>query len=236
MDLWMTDTQTWDPGALRVSRSRRTVRERTADSIRSAILNQYFSPGQRLVERELCELTGVSRASVREALRSLESEGLVTVEPHRGPSVTTLSVDDARQIYELREALEGFAARLFVQRAPDELLARLNTLSEHYLKVLEKRDVPAVVKTLDEFYDLLFEGCGNPLIGDMIRTLRTRLHYLRATTTLRQDDARARESISNFKRIAVALSKRDADAAQQACVAQARHAATVAMEVLGRSG
>ena len=74
-----------DASALRVQRSSETVRERTVDSLRTAILSQFFKPRDRLVERELCELTGVSRTSVREALRQLESEGLVEMVPQRGP-------------------------------------------------------------------------------------------------------------------------------------------------------
>lgn len=229
----MEENFAWDPRLLRVNRARRTVRARTADSIRSAILDRYYKPGQRLVERALCEVTGVSRTSVREALRQLASEGLVVIQPHRGPSVASLNVEDARELYEIREALEGFAARLFVERASDETLHRLTAAGEHYLSLLETRDVPAVIDALDRFYDVLFEGCGNPLIGDRVRSLGSRLHFLRAMTMMRQDEGHMQETIASFERIIQALKRRDGDAAAQACVHQARHAAEVAIALIG---
>ena len=67
----------WDASALRVSKDYETLREKTINRLREGILNQFFAPGDRLIERELCELTGVSRTSVREALRQLESEALL---------------------------------------------------------------------------------------------------------------------------------------------------------------
>ena len=75
------------------------------------------APGQRLIERELVELTGVSRTSVREALRELAAEGLVTAIPDRGTVVTSVSAEEARQLYEVRSSLEALAGRLFVQHA-----------------------------------------------------------------------------------------------------------------------
>ncbi len=70
--------------------------------LRSAIGSGLFKPGQRLIERELCEQVGVGRTSIREALRQLEAEGLVTTIPHRGPIVSTISVEEAEQLYDLR--------------------------------------------------------------------------------------------------------------------------------------
>ena len=70
-----------------------------AQKLREAIMSGTLKPGQRLVERELCEMTGVSRPSIREALRLLEADGLVTTVPHRGPVVSTISLDEARQLF-----------------------------------------------------------------------------------------------------------------------------------------
>ena len=222
-----------DPSALRVSKDRATLRERTVDRLREGILNQYFAPGDRLIERELCELTGVSRTSIREALRELESEGLIETIPHRGPIVASLSLEDARHIYEVREALEGLAARLFVERATDDEVEALDEAGQSMGRAIGERDVPAVLEAIDDFYDTLFEGCGNPAAASMIRSLRTRMHFLRTTTTLGQSDRRSRESIENFQKIVAAVKQRDARKAADACLAQVRHAALVAGEVLG---
>ena len=82
--------------SLRIKRRTTTLRQQVLEALRNAILDFQFKPGDRLVERELCEMTGVSRTSVREALRHLESEGLVENVPNKGPTVATLTVEDAR--------------------------------------------------------------------------------------------------------------------------------------------
>src|ERR671938_580034 len=88
-----------------------TVRAMVAQKLREAIMSGRLKPGQRLVERELCEMMGVSRPSIREALRLLEADGLVNTVPHRGPVVSTISLAEARQPYDARAVPEGFAGR-----------------------------------------------------------------------------------------------------------------------------
>ena len=84
---------------LQISKQPATLRLIVEGRLRSAISAGDFKPGQRLIERELCELTGVGRTSIREALRQLEAEGLITNIPHRGPSVSTISAEEAQQLY-----------------------------------------------------------------------------------------------------------------------------------------
>src|SRR5262245_15967672 len=93
-------------GDMRLVRDRPTLRELTAEKLRDAILSSRLQPGQRLVERDLCEQTGVSRSSVREALRHLEAEGLIERQGPRGLFVASITPEEARQIYEVRAAIE----------------------------------------------------------------------------------------------------------------------------------
>ncbi|HWD15746.1 MAG TPA: GntR family transcriptional regulator, partial [Casimicrobiaceae bacterium] len=86
------------------------VRSQTVGNLRNAILTGRFAPGARLVEAELCRLLGVSRPSVREALRQLEAERLVVITPFKGPAVARIEWPEAEQIYEVRALLEGQAA------------------------------------------------------------------------------------------------------------------------------
>src|ERR1700761_1467063 len=110
---------------LQIVRKSATLRLLVEDKLRAAIATGRFKPGQRLIERELCELTGVGRTSIREALRQLEAEGLVTTIPHRGPSVSTMTADEAEQLYALRALLEGYAGRICAKKRDPEILARL---------------------------------------------------------------------------------------------------------------
>ena len=101
--------------SLRVERS--TVGRQVADRLRDAVADGRLPPGERLTERALCELTGAGRASVREALRALEAEGVIENAPHRGPTVARVGPAQARDLYAVRALLEGFAARGFARRA-----------------------------------------------------------------------------------------------------------------------
>src|SRR5215472_11886688 len=84
-------TAAWQARQFRVSREGQSLRSMTVASLRKAILSLHFKPGEKLTERELCELTGVSRPLMREALRDLEAQGLISNVPHRGPAVAMLT-------------------------------------------------------------------------------------------------------------------------------------------------
>src|SRR5690606_5619752 len=108
-----------------VGRVAAPLREQVIQALRQAILDFKLQPGQRLVERELMEQLGVSRTTVREALRELTSEGLVTVVPQRGAVVATPDPDDAVDLYEVRAGLESLVVQRFVERASDQQVRRL---------------------------------------------------------------------------------------------------------------
>src|SRR6187551_3565992 len=145
--------------SMRVQRQAPQVRTQVAEILRQAIRDMRFQPGQRLIERELVELTGVSRTSIREALRELAAEGLVTAIPNKGTIVTSVSAEEARQLYQVRSALEALAGRLFVEHATP---AHRRALSRALDKVdkLAARDQP-ILAAKDAFYEVLFEGGGN---------------------------------------------------------------------------
>src|SRR5690242_9047243 len=99
--------------SLRVERAPAPIRSRVLDNLRQAILDRQLAPGQRLIERELVEATGASRTCSREALRELAAEGLVTTIPNKGTIVAQVTIEEARQLYQVRSALEALAGRLF---------------------------------------------------------------------------------------------------------------------------
>jgi DNA-binding GntR family transcriptional regulator len=235
----MNDAKRRSGSELRIIRSGETLRGRTVVRLREAILNHVFKPGERLVESNLCKLTGVSRTTIREALRQLEAEGLIEVIPQRGPVVASLQRDEAKNIYELREALEALVVRLFVERADDNEVEELAAAAEHCMKAIAERDASAAVANIDEFTDTLVRGSRNPLIASTMQMLSARLHYLRAMTTPRQTDAQVRLSLENLERIVACVRRRDAAGAAEACIARVRNAADVALRILdedARSG
>jgi DNA-binding GntR family transcriptional regulator len=140
---------------LSVAREATSLRQLVENRLREAITAGLFKPGQRLTERRLCELTGVGRTSIREALRQLEAEGLVTTLPHRGPVVSTISIAEAEQLYAVRALLEGFAGRECARRRDPKIVARLAEQVERMRAVAEETDHSRLLAIKTEFYATL---------------------------------------------------------------------------------
>ena len=216
---------------LRVERTPAPIRAQVLDNLRQAILDGRFAPGQRLIERELVELTGVSRTSIREALRELAAEGLVTTIPNKGTVVATLSAEDARQLYQVRAVLEGLAGKLFVanaspaqRRALAKQLATIDRLAARDASILEAKD---------RFYDILFVGGGNVALHQTAASLHARIRALRSLSL--SLPGRARKSVAELHDIIDAIDSDDAEKAARACrrhVANAGAAVTRALSAL----
>lgn len=217
----------------RVMRSAAPLRHSVTENIRNAIAVGYFQPGKRLPERELCEMIGVSRTLVREALRQLESEGLIFIIPHRGPVVATLTVAQAKGIYAVRTELEGLASELFAKQASDAQLLALKKSFEELKIALTESDPIDRLKAKNYFYDCLVEGSGNEALGDTLRMLNSRVTLLRATSL--KAAGRTKKSIEELERLMKALSSRDALAARKAAAIHVKNAAAAALSQLGSS-
>lgn len=217
----------------RVMRSAAPLRHSVTENIRNAIAVGHFQPGERLPERELCEMIGVSRTLVREALRQLESEGLIFIIPHRGPVVATLTVAQAKGIYAVRTELEGLASELFAEQASDAQLLALKKSFEELKIALTKSGPIDRLKAKNYFYDCLVEGSGNEALGDTLRMLNSRVTLLRATSL--KAAGRTKKSIEELERLMKALSSRDALAARKAAAIHVKNAAAAALAQLGSS-
>ncbi|MGF7160945.1 DNA-binding GntR family transcriptional regulator [Rhodoligotrophos appendicifer] len=209
-----------------------SLRERTTQVLREAILNLHFKPGQKLVERRLCEDTGVSRTCVREALRHLESEGLVMRSPNRGMFVAVVGPDEARQIYEIRAVLEPAMVRHFVARATEKQIALLDAALTGIEKAIPSKDVLSYVHALDTFSNVLADGAGNELARQLIDTLRARITYLRIATSRAATEDRERGTLQALRGIYEALKRRDAEAAATLQEAYVERSAIFAQKVL----
>ncbi|MEQ9727464.1 GntR family transcriptional regulator [Pseudomonas sp. WHRI 8822A] len=216
--------------SFKVNRNPVTLREIVLDKLRSAIMNFQLLPGDRLVERDLCDRLGVSRTSVREALRHLESEGLVEFADAKGPRVAIITLEDACDLYELRCALEGMIVQLFTLRARAKDIRALERALENNRQTLEEGELPDVLESVQEFYNVLLEGCGNEAAATQLRQLQARISYLRATSVSQSN----RRSTSNqeMERMVEAIKSGDPLAAHQASVDHVRAAAKVALEYL----
>jgi DNA-binding GntR family transcriptional regulator len=216
---------------LQIPRQSATLRLQVEERIRSAIANGVFEPGQRLVERELCEQIGVGRTSVREALRQLEAEGLVTVYPHRGPVVSTVSRAEAQHLYSLRALLEGYAGRMFAQQGTPAELDRLEAALDAFEVATQLGETRQLVETKNVFYGVLLEGSGNPYLKQMLTIIHNRVNLLRATSM--SQPGRLKNSVAELRLICRALRRRNPEEAQTACIEHVQEAARVVDSVLG---
>jgi DNA-binding GntR family transcriptional regulator len=217
--------------SLRIDRNAKTLRELALEKMRGAILSGHFKPGERVVERSLCEQLDVSRSIVREVLRHLEAEGLIESVPHSGPVIASLSADQAAQIYALRGLMEGRAARLFAEAASDAALAHLATLNAAIQSAFKAGDHAAVVERTTAFYEALFQGAGMTIAWDIVRSLNARINRLRLMTI--GSPGRQKEAAAEMDKILKALRKRDPAAAQEAAEAHVRRVAEIAGQALG---
>ena len=141
-----------------------SLREKAYSHIRRAILDGQLAPGQPLSVQDLAAELRISRTPVREALAVLHAEMLVEVFPSRGTFVARLSIEDVRQLFELREALEGMAARLAAQRRTSADLDRLHALVECAARVPSDERVESAAAGA-RFHMAIAEVAGNPRIS-----------------------------------------------------------------------
>src|SRR5580658_10214812 len=156
-----------------------TVRDQTYQKLRQAIISGHFAPGQRLVERDLCLLVGVSRTSIREALCLLEADKLIFVEPHKGPCVAKLSAETAATIYEVRSVLESLAGQLAATRASEEEIVALNGSVGEFEAAVKDGDLELLVMIAARFYEILLTASRNPIIHEILNALNARIAILR---------------------------------------------------------
>ncbi|WP_249869283.1 GntR family transcriptional regulator [Oceanobacillus saliphilus] len=136
--------------------------------LRQAILKGVFKPGERLVQTELAEQIGVSRMPVREALKTLELEGLVTLEPHKGAVVRSITVEDVEEIYELRSVIESLVLKKSIPNLNEE---DVNFLKEMHDQMLETTDKETYVDLNRRFHYLLYSGCDSARLKGFMETI-----------------------------------------------------------------
>lgn len=137
--------------------------------IREAIMDGRLEPGQRLKEEELARELGISRTPVREALLILQTDGLVEAHPNRGATVRAYGLDDLGDLYMLRAALEGVAARLAAERATPRELAKLRRSCDRFDTVAREGSLKEIVRENLVFHDAILDIAGNDRITQLVR-------------------------------------------------------------------
>jgi DNA-binding GntR family transcriptional regulator len=198
-----------------VARQSASLRGQVTDRVRDAILDGRLHPGQKLVERELCTLLGVSRTLLREVLQQLQAEGLITSVPHRGPSVALIGADEVSEIYEARVALESVAGSGFARHATDEQVRVLRQTFEK-LRLPEAQATPrSMLLAKNDFYSVLLDGCGNRVIAQVLVQLNNRMMLFKRLSL--STAGRIPQMVEELEAIVEAIEARDTERAAARC-------------------
>ena len=154
--------------------SDRSLSAVVSEQIRGRILDGTLKPGERLVEDRLSAEFGVSRVPVREALRGLSAEGLVTLLPHRGATVVEVTPETVTELVEVRALLEGLNARLAAQRHDPEIVAQLEETLARGNEAAKAGTAEELARLNAEFHERLAEASRNSVLSDVMRGLRER--------------------------------------------------------------
>lgn len=217
--------------ALRIETPPTTLRAMALERLRRAIISGVFQPGQRLVERTLCDQLGVSRSVIREVIRHLDAEGLVTTQGS-GPMVARIEWEDARQIYAIRASLESAAVEACARMAGDDVKAQL----AEAVGTIEVRaaagDSMGVLEATERFYDIVFTAGGHPIAGEIVRRLNGRIAQLRLLTL--GSTNRMHSGPKRIREIFQAINENRPEVAGAACRAHIGEACAIAEQLLAR--
>lgn len=185
---------------------------RIADSLREAILRGAYAPGARIRQEDVAAEFGASRLPVREALRILESDGLVTLVANTGAWVARLSLDECQEMYQIRERIEPLLLRYSLPHLDADVLDRLGALAD---EMQAGTDVETFLRLDREFHLLSYSRAQTVVLGETVERLwNTTQHYRRAFTLLLAPDAN-RAVHYEHQLLVAALRRGDADDAER---------------------
>lgn len=208
------------------------LRQQVYGILHDAIAQGHFKPGQRLVERELCETLQISRPLLREVLRNLEAEGLIRPVEPRGLEVARITIDDAHNIYEIRLALEGIAVASFVRSASEAQRQVLHAAFASFEEACKTGDPKLVHTSKNRFYEAILEGCNNPILSEILTSLHNRIQLLRGASL--SEPNRLPNTLNELRAIYDAVCSNDEALAKRACDTHVKNAARVTMKALER--
>ena len=183
----------------------RPMRDIVYEHLRDAILSNALNRGDRLIEMAIADQMRTSRTPVREALSRLQSEGLVEYEPRKGIVVTGISCEDAVEIYDIREVLDGLAVRLACKRFQPEEIAVLKNLIEEMENAIERKSFQEIIVLHNEFNEKILTVAKSKTLTHISRNLTDYLSSFRAITLKRSN--RPKEAVAEHREIVNAIER-----------------------------
>ncbi|MBS5334221.1 MAG: GntR family transcriptional regulator [Anaerovoracaceae bacterium] len=159
----------------------RPLREIVYEELKRQILVGEIAPGTRMMEVEMAEDMGVSRTPIREAIRKLEKEGLVTIEPRRGAYASEISVKDMVDVLEVRQDLEGMAAALAAEKVTEEEKQAFIKVNSEYEEAIKSGNTEEIIRCDELFHQLIVSYSGNKTLNQLlsqVQELALRFRYI----------------------------------------------------------
>lgn len=189
------------------------LRDVVFNTLRQAILKGELAPGERLMEIQLAERLGVSRTPVREAIRKLELEGLVTMVPRKGAEVAGITEKGMKDVLEVRKALEGLAVELACQKIEEEQLQHLEEHLVKFEKAINSGDLTHIAEMDVDFHDTIYSTTDNEKLVQMLYNLREQMYRYRVEYI--KDKETRTTLLKEHREIVDTLKSRDANAAKE---------------------
>jgi DNA-binding GntR family transcriptional regulator len=198
--------------AKRAPRTEASATDQITESITGAIVERRLMPGTRLVEQQIADVFSVSRTIVRQALNQLSRDRLVTLEPARGAFVAMPSIDEARQVFQVRRLVEGGMVRQLAAQVSDAQIAELRMHLKEERQAVVRSDVPGRTRLLADFHVVLARLLGNEVLAEMIADLLSRSQLI---ALMYQSGHSAEHSQAEHVDIVEALARRAGRAASR---------------------
>ncbi|MBQ7841557.1 MAG: GntR family transcriptional regulator [Lachnospiraceae bacterium] len=183
------------------------LRDVVFNTLRQSILTGELKPGERLMEIHLADKLGVSRTPIREAIRKLELEGLVTMIPRRGAEVAQITEKSLRDVLEVRRALDALAAELACERITEEKLEQLRAACDNFEAETRKGNANQVALADVAFHDIILEASGNDKLVQMISNFSQQMYRYRLEYV--KDEGNYEQLIQEHRVIYESILKRD---------------------------
>lgn len=189
------------------------LRDVVFNTLRQAILKGELEPGERLMEIQLAKRLGVSRTPIREAIRKLELEGLVTMVPRKGAEVAKITEKNLRDVLEVRKALEELAVQLACDRMTEGQLQELKDVLEEFKESIKTKEPTTITEVDVKFHDVIFMSTGNQRLIQILNNLREQMYRYRMEYI--KDEKQHAALIKEHEEIIKGIEAKDKDGATE---------------------
>ena len=186
---------------------RKSLHEELVERLRDILIEGDFNPGDKVPEKALCEQLGVSRTPMREALKVIAADGLITLIPNRGAVFRSITIEEINALFPVIGALEALAGELACEHLTDQDIAALKKLHEKMHSAYNKKNLSAYFKLNQQIHEKIMAAADNPVLSDQYKMLSNRLR--RARYQANMSDQRWSEAIAEHDNMMLAIENRD---------------------------